>query len=80
MNNHDKLIIKILISGPRNLPNTRRIQKINKGLCPNIMSYLRNRYYDIDENCKLSEIIYRIYFKQEKRNYCLVCGNKTNVI
>lgn len=77
MNNHDNLIIKILISGPRNLPNTRRIQKINKGLCPNIMSYLRNRYDDIDENCKLSEIIYRIYFKQEKRNYCLVCGNKT---
>ena len=41
------------------------------------MSYLRNRYDDTDENCKLSEIIYRIYFKQEKRNYCLVCGNKT---
>ena len=77
MNNHDKLIIKILISGSRNLPNTRRIQKINKGLYPNIMSYLKNRYNDIDKNCKLSEIIYRIYFKQEKRNYCLICGNKT---
>ena len=76
-NSHDNLIIKILISGIRNLPNTRRIQKINKGLCPNIMSYLMNRYDDIDKDCKLSEIIYRIYFNQEKRNYCLICGNKT---
>lgn len=77
MNDHDNLIIRILISGPRHLPNTRRIQKINKGLCPNIMSYLRNRYNDVDKDCKLSEIIYRIYFHQEKRNYCLYCGNKT---
>ena len=78
MKNHDKLIIKILISGPRHLPNTRRIQKINKGLCPNIMTYLRNRYTDIHKNCKLSEIIYRIYFGQEKRNYCKTCGKETN--
>lgn len=77
MINHDNLIVKILISCHRNLPNTRRIQKINKGLCPNIMSYLKNRYNDIDKDCKLSEIIYRIYFHQEKRNYCLYCGNKT---
>lgn len=80
MNNHDNLIIKILISGPRNLPNVRRIQKINKGFCPNIMSYLRNRYNDIDSNCNLSEIIYRIYYHQENRNYCETCGNKTKFI
>ena len=42
-------------------------------------NYLKNRYNDIDDNDKVSEILYRIKNKIDVRPKCLVCGTTHNM-
>ena len=65
----DKDVIDFFITS-KNKINTNYIRNIDK--YPEYKNYLLTRYDD--EKC-LRNIIWRIYFKQEHRNVCPICGN-----
>ena len=67
----DEDVIDFFITS-KNKINTNYIRNIDK--YPEYKNYLLTRYDD--EKC-LRNIIWRIYFKQEHRNVCLICGNIT---
>ena len=71
MNVTDKDVIDFFITS-KNKINTNYIRNIDK--YPEYKNYLLTRYDD--EKC-LRNIIWRIYFKQEHRNVCPICGNIT---
>lgn len=67
----DKDVIDFFITS-KNKINTNYIRNIDK--YPKYKNYLLTRYDD--EKC-LRNVIWRIYFKQEHRNICPICGNIT---
>jgi len=75
-NYYDNAIIHIFITNKKKI-NGNYIRKLqnNKLKYSNVLSYLYSRFNDSDNN--LSEIIWRIYYQQEIRNICPICGSKT---
>lgn len=74
MENHDKLIIRILVNPTKNLVNKNLQRKILKKY-PNILEYLNNRYTD---SFSLNETIRRIQYHIEEHPKCPICGKYVN--
>lgn len=74
MNNHDNLLIEILINKKNNLINKNKQRKI-KEKYPNILSYLLNRFID---SSSLNETIRRIQYNIMEHPKCPICGKYVN--
>lgn len=71
MNNHDKLILKLLLCENSNKFNGNKISKIKSGKFPNILEYISNRYID---SFSLNETLNRIKMNIDTHPKCPECG------
>ena len=74
--NHDNIILKV-ISTKNGKTNAKKLQKIYKGIYPNILHYINKRYCDA---ISIEEIIPRMRNHIENRPVCLNCGKPVDFI